>query len=97
MDTSELTPKQLRELADQKEREQREILNDIPQMVADPDLTELRKLCQTRIDYAAGKIGRDEFDPEDQDAYVESAAMEAFFGKGVHNWIGRAMRARGEW
>lgn len=97
MDISKLTPKQLREIADQRERDQREILNDIPQMVAEPDLTQLRKLCQMRIDYAAGKIGHDEFDVEDQDAYVESAAMEAFFGKDVHNWIGRAMRARGEW
>lgn len=92
MDANNMTPQQLRELAAEKEREQLELQANIPQMVDSPDLTRLKKHCQMSIDFAAGRIGRDEFDPEEHDTYVAEEAMKAFFGKGVYDWLNRAMR-----
>lgn len=60
-----------------------------PEMVKDPDLTDLKNVIQGYIDYVASD---DYCDDNDYADYIFEAAVMAFFGNDVFKWInGRAM------
>jgi hypothetical protein len=58
-----------------------------PEMLQDPDLKELRQALQEYIDDLE-KRGEDALDePGGRDERIHEAAIEAFFGKAVWDWI----------
>jgi len=57
-----------------------------PQMLPDPDFTALRRLCQEYIDRADVE-GGNFVEDNDDDHYIYEAAIEAFFGEGVWDWL----------
>lgn len=91
MDTNQMTAKQLRELA--KLREQEEIAAGKPKKLAAPDFAELEKRCDSIIAEALKKEDDREVDLDDVREYIYEAAMTAFYGPGVFDWLNKTLYA----
>jgi len=69
------------------ELERRELLGDMPKLLANPDFSNLQRVCSEYLE----SIARDEVD-DDHDHWIYEAAMEACFGRNIWGFINGVLK-----
>ena len=85
MDLKSVSDEELRQELERREKEKRQV--EKPVMLENPDLTQLKKTCQSYVDF----IDDDEEFHSDNDFmhYIYESAMGALFGEKFWQWYSK--------